>query len=174
VAIQLDAAVEGDVDAAIVERLAEHVGATIGTIYGRRGKSFLRTRIVNYNSAARLRPWMVLLDLDNDFSCAPELIEAWLPRPQRLMCFRVAVREVESWLIADRERIASFLGISTSVVPLDPEKPLDPKDTVVSLARRSRRREIREDIVPRPGSGRTIGPAYVSRLMEYVRDTRFG
>ena len=172
--LHLDAAVEGDVDVAVVERLAVHVGAAIATAYGKRGKSFLRKRISNYNNAARTRPWLVLVDLDDDFDCAPDLVKAWLPKPHRLLLFRVAVREVESWLIADRERFAEFLGVSKSIIPARPEELPDPKATVVNLARRSRRREIRDDIVPRTGSGRKIGPAYVSRLIEYVRDTRSG
>ena len=40
---------------------------------------------------------------------------------------------------------------------------------MVNLARRSRRREIREDMVPRDQSGRSVGPAYVSRLIEYFQ-----
>jgi hypothetical protein len=36
---------------------------------------------------------------------------------------------------------------------------------VVELARYSRRRDIREDMVPRPGSGRSVGAAYTSRLI---------
>ena len=172
--LYLDAAVEGDVDEAVVERLAGHVGATIGTAYGRKGKSFLRKRIGNYNNAARNRPWLVLVDLDDEFECAPDLITAWLPSPNPQLSFRVAVREVESWLIADRERLAAFLSISKSIIPAHPEELPDPKATIVDLARRSRRREIRDDFVPRAGSGREIGPAYVSRLTEYVRDTRSG
>lgn len=170
----LQAAVEGDLDGAVIERLAQHVGVTIGTIYGRQGKEFLRKRICNYNNAARLGPWIVLLDLDHEFTCAPDLVTAWLSQPEPLMRLRVAVREVESWLIADRERIASFLAVSKSLVPIDPENLPDPKAAVINLARRSRRREIREDLAPRPGSGRKIGPAYVSRLMEYVRDAKSG
>jgi len=41
---------------------------------------------------------------------------------------------------------------------------------MVDLARRSRRRTIREDMVPREGSGREVGPAYSSRMIEFVRN----
>jgi hypothetical protein len=88
------------------------------------------------------------------------------------MCFRVAVRETEAWLLADRERLARFLGISTSRIPLDPEAMDDPKSLMVDLARHSRRREIREDMIPRSGSGRNVGPAYVSRLIEFVAEKK--
>jgi len=39
---------------------------------------------------------------------------------------------------------------------------------MVNLARASRRRDIREDLVPRPEGGRQVGPAYSSRLIEFV------
>lgn len=86
------------------------------------------------------------------------------------MCFRVAVRETEAWLMADCERLAQFLGVRRSWIPGDPEAVDDPKTTLVDLARRSRRRDIREDMVPRAGSGRSVGPAYNSRLIEFATD----
>jgi hypothetical protein len=80
----------------------------------------------------------------------------------------VAVRAVEAWLLADAERLAAFLGIRAALIPRDPDAEHDPKTTLVNLARRSRRRAIREDIVPREGSGGRVGPGYVGRLIEFV------
>jgi hypothetical protein len=85
-----------------------------------------------------------------------------------MMCFRVAVRELEAWLMSDRQRIASFLGVSIAKVPRAPETLDYPKETMVDLARQSRSRDIREDMVPRPGSGRHVGPAYAARMIEYA------
>lgn len=53
-----------------------------------------------FNFAARLTPFLVLADLDR-IECAPKLIRDWLPvekHPNPV--FRVAVREVESWVQA--------------------------------------------------------------------------
>src|SRR4029077_6778678 len=113
----ITSAVEGNVDEAVVRRLIEHVGATPGPVYGRNGKTHLRQRVSNYNHAARLSPWIILVDLDHDAECAPPLRSTWLPNPSPFMCFRVAVRQVESWLLADRERLARFLSVNTSRVP---------------------------------------------------------
>lgn len=162
------AAVEGPVDEAVIRRLAEYVGAQVGQVYGKNGKDHLRQRIDAYNNAARISPWIVLVDLNHDAECAPPLRDAWLHQPATHMCFRVAVREVESWLLADRARLARFLAVPLSRVPTTPEAIEDPKGAVVQLAARSHRRDIREDMVPRPGSGRTVGPAYASRLIEFV------
>lgn len=64
--------------------------------------------------------------------------------------------------------IARFLSIAVSHIPLSPEMLDDPKQFMVDLAQRSRRREIRESMVPRPGSGRKVGPLYTSQLIEFV------
>jgi hypothetical protein len=38
------------------------------------------------------------------------------------------------------------------------------------LARHSRSRAVRDEIVPREGSGRSIGPLYATRLIAFVED----
>jgi len=70
--------------------------------------------------------------------------------------------------MADAETLASFLSVARSRLAADPERLLEPKTEMVNLARHSRRREIREDMVPRERSGRQVGLAYAARLMEYV------
>lgn len=166
--VSVSCAVEGDVDEAVVRRVLESLGATAGIVYGKSGKAQLRQRIRGYNNAAQHALWLVLVDLDHDAECAPLLRQLWLPDAAPWMCFRVAVRAVEAWLLADRERIASFLDLPIARVPEDPEALDDPKRTMVDLARSSRRRDIREDMIPRRGSGRAVGPAYTSRLIEFV------
>jgi hypothetical protein len=105
---------------------------------------------------------------DASAPCAPRARAQWLPELQAFMCFRLAVRESEAWLLADQEAIARYLAIGARLVPNDPESLLDPKATVVDLARRSSRRSIREDIVPVEGSGRSVGPGYVARLIDFA------
>lgn len=164
----ISAGVEGIVDEAVARKLIIQAGGHPGTIYGKNGKPFLRRHINGYNSAARRLPWMVLVDLDRDWECAPPLREEWVPDPAPYLCFRVAVREIESWLIADAESLAGFMSVARSRISANPENLQEPKAEMVNLARHSRRREIREDMVPREGSRRSVGPAYTSRLVEYV------
>lgn len=168
--LTISGAVEGLVDEAVLRRLIVEAGAVPGSICGRDGKHYLRDRIKGYNSAARHAPWIVFVDLDHDEECAPPLRRAWLPQPARYMLFRVVVRAIEAWLLADRDRLASFLGISAARVPDNPDGLSDPKHALVQLAAKSRRREIREDMAPRPASGRPIGPAYTSRLMQFAAE----
>jgi hypothetical protein len=166
--IFLSGAVEGIVDEAVIRRLAGEASAVQLTLHGKSGKARLLRQIEGYNRAARLSPWIVLVDLDDDGDCAPPLRVAWLPHPAPQMCFRIAVRAVEAWLMADREHLARFLGVAVVRVPSDPEALEDPKQMMVDLARHSRRRAIREDMVPRHRSGRPVGPAYTSRMIEFA------
>jgi hypothetical protein len=172
--VVISAAVEGIVDEALVKRLILAVGGIPGEVFGKNGKLPLRARINAYNNAARYRPWIVLIDLNHEANCAPDLCRAWLPIRSPNLCFRVAVREVEAWLLADREHIAKFLSVSQSRVPINPESEDNPKQVMVHLAAHSRRRNIREDMVPRPGSGREVGPAYPSRLIEFINASQYG
>lgn len=162
-------AVEGDLDEVVARRMLDHVGLTCGPVYGRDGKDKLRRDVGGYASGARFHPWFVLVDLDAD-ECAAGLVAEWVPVMPPLMHLRVAVREVEAWLLADRRHIAEFLGVSHHRVPGAPEAVVDAKQQVVNLARRSRRRATREGVPPRPGSGRTIGPLYVTEMSRFVRD----
>jgi len=163
-------AVEGLVDEAVVRRVVEEAGLTMGPVYGRKGKQFLLRHLNGYNQAARFGVWLVLVDLDAEWDCAPPAVRTWLPHPEEGMYLRAAVRAVESWLMADAERFADFIGVSRSLMPRDPEGLADPKQAVIGLAARSRWREVREDLVPRQGSGRSEGELYVSRMIGFVRE----
>ena len=161
-------------DETVLRRLAEHSGVEADPIYVAHGKDRLRDSVPGYNSAARFGPWLIIVDLDHDADCAPPFVSAWLPQPSPHMCFRVAVRAIEAWLMADRDRLASFLHVSPHNVPGDPETLPDPKRAIVDLARQSRRPVIQAEMVPRPRSGRAIGPAYTSRMIEFATDRRRG
>jgi len=86
------------------------------------------------------------------------------------MLLRIAVRAVEAWLLGDAERIAEFIGVPKACVPRAPEQLEDPKTELLALARRSRSRAVREDMVPRLGLSARQGPAYTSRMIEYSRE----
>jgi hypothetical protein len=170
----ISVAVEGDLDEAIACRLIQKLGATPGRIYGKKGKQDLKNKINGYNLAAQHYPWLVIVDLDLDAECVPLVLPDWLPTPSPFMCFRMAVHTIEAWLLADQERISRFLSISRSKIPNNPESIADPKGFIVNLARQSRSRDIQKDMVPRPNSGRRIGPAYTSQLIEFVSNETHG
>ncbi len=160
--------VEGDTDEVIIRRVLEHLGLSCGIVYGKQGKPGLLKRLPNYNQAARFTPWLAVVDLDQDADCAPDFVQSVLPEPTGGMRFRVAIRAIEAWLLADAEHLAAFLGISAAKIPPNPDAEFDPKTTLVNLARRSRRKAIRQSIVPRQKSGSRVGPGYKGKLIEFV------
>jgi hypothetical protein len=165
--------VEGSVDAAIARTLIRVCGASPGMERITRGKSTLVGVLPKYNAAANFQPWLAIRDLDHDAECAPLLVQGNLPAPNPLMCFRVAVREAESWLMADREVFATAMGVSMALVPTKPKILEDPKLTVVNLARRSRRREIRLGLVPEPDAG-NIYWARICSMDDRIRRKNLG
>ena len=140
VATIFSGAVEGLVDEAVVRKLVALAGGRTGEVYGRNGKQALRLRISGYNNAARRSPWVVLVDLENEADCAPPLRDEWVPAPAPNLCFRVVVRAVEAWLMADGPTLARYLGVRLARIPEAPETVDNPKDSMVALARQSRRK----------------------------------
>lgn len=167
-------AVEGTLDEAVLRRIVEHVGASAGPIYGRQGKGRIRKDINGYNSVARHSPWFVLIDLNSEADCPPALRSVWLPQPSRHMCFRVAVRSIEAWLLADRVRAARLLSVAANLLPQHPDHLDNPKRSFIEAASQSHRRTIREELVPRVESGRREGPLYTARLIQFVGDVDGG
>ena len=167
--------VEGPTDEQVVRRVLAWVGLPYGRAYVQHGKAALLQHLPMYNQAACWGHWLVVVDLDQDAECAPAFVSAQLPNPSSGMLMRVAVRAAEAWLLADAERLSAFLGFrSWRNIPSNPDLLPDPKQTLVTLASASRSRALREDMVPRPGSGAKIGPGYPSRLIEFVQPSAVG
>lgn len=143
------------------------VGYIVGTCYSGRGYGNIRQKMSAFNNAAKGMPYVVLVDLVA--GCAPMQIRQWLPIPKHpnLLC-RVAVREIESWLLADRSGLASFLGIARKLVPSNPDEIPDPKECLVNLAKRSRKRDLREALAPKPNSTAKVGPDYNGQVAYFV------
>ncbi len=161
-------AVEGTTDAAVARRLLDEAGLQPGTEYVRNGKSALDQNLAGYNNAARFSCWLVLRDLDQDAACAPELRRKILPAPAAHMRLHIAVRAVETWLLADAEAISRSLSVAQAWVPTDPEAVPHPKRALVDLAGRSRREAIRKALVPAPGTTAKVGPGYAAFLIEFA------
>lgn len=159
---------EGTTDDAVARRICAHLGLPCGTTYGSKGKEHLLTKLPAYNVAARLRPWFALVDLDTWQECVPAFVSGKLAESSPGMRFRVAVRAIEAWLLADAVRLAEFLAIPLARLPDDPDAVSNPKQVMVNLARRSRSRTIRLEMTPKEGTGAMVGPLYSARLREFA------
>jgi len=90
--------VEGDLDAAVMERVVAHAGAEVLDVFGRRGIDYIRERLAGFARAAVSSPTLAVVDLrGSGADCAPDLLRAWEPPAGRL-ALRVAVPEIEAWL----------------------------------------------------------------------------
>ena len=166
-------AIEDSLSEAVATKIVESCGFEIAERLGYRGNDYLKQKASELNrAAARGRPVFLLTDLDSPSNCPPNLIQSWIrgsPNPGFFL--RVAVMEVESWVLADREAVAQFLSVPVSRIPRQTDEIAAPKERIVSLARRSRSRTIREALVPAPGSTAPVGNEYNPRLIEFVRES---
>ncbi|MBN2007898.1 hypothetical protein JW960_00985 [candidate division KSB1 bacterium] len=168
----IDVLVEGPTDEIVAKKLVMNSGHEFGIAFGKKGHNYLQNKISGFNVRARFgNPILLLVDfMDTKLDCPPDVITSWLPDRCDKLFFRVVIRELESWLLADREGIANFLSISKDVVPQNPEALHDPKQELINLARRSRRKIRREEIVPQANVSSVVGPGYVAAIEEFVEE----
>lgn len=140
---------------------------------GLKGNSYLKKIAPEFNRSAK-GPFycFMLTDLDSPKICPPELIQSWVSGPLNPRFFlRVAVMEVESWVMADQSAFAEFLRVPIQEVPTRTDEVLDPKASLLSLAQKSKSVELRKDLLPKKGNETSkIGPGYNTRLSEFIRD----
>jgi len=161
-------ATEDELSEEVCLRLAQEVGLTVHQRLRRGGSGYLKSRVLNFLQMAEHIPILMLTDLDQS-PCAQTLISDWLgPRQQPPgFLFRVAVREVESWLLADHAAMSDFLGLNIGALPKEPDQLNDPKQALLALAQRARR-EVRDDLVVRRGAIASQGLGYNARLCNLV------
>nr|NQU90113.1 hypothetical protein [Bacteroidota bacterium] len=167
--IYINLVYEDDLSEAVMAKLLMHFGDkySIHNAYPGHGFGYLKSNIRGFNQASIVSPFFMLTDLDN-YECPPTLKDDWINFPlQPNFIFRIAVREVEAWLLADTVGLSEFFRVSTANFPTNPENDANPKLTLIQLARRSRIRRIREDIIP-INENASIGPNYNGCLMDFV------
>lgn len=166
--------VEGQVDEAVAWRLIDACGHQRGTTFGKRGWTYIRQKAHLFDRSCATTGLLTLVDfMDTKQPCAPAIVHDWLAHRHRLHVFRVVIREIESWVMADREGMAHFLAVPVSKIPRFPELLDDPKQSLINLARHSRRKAIRRSLVPAAGAAgyaASEGPLYSSELVSFVTD----
>lgn len=137
----------------------------------KRGSGYLRSKIKSWCEMARHQLMLVLTDLD-ETECAPLLRSRW--RGGRIeppgLLLRVAVREVESWALADHEALRVLVG-RRGRLPSVPDQLDDPKQFLLALARLAPK-AVRQDLTRDIGDGRIgQGLGYNARLVPWVWQT---
>lgn len=131
------------------------------------GFGYLRSKMDSWCQMAQHQVMLVLTDLDQA-KCAGELREQWLfnrSEHARLL-LRVAVREVESWVLADHAAMRVLIGPKGTLPPHPDELP-DPKQALLRLANGAPR-GVRDDLL-RVVDGRLAqGLGYNACLVHWV------
>lgn len=136
------------------------------TILGLKGNGYIKKNLKSFNTLAESLPTIIITDLDN-IDCPVELTAAWFNfKKSRKLIFRIAVREIESWLLADRHNFSRFIGVPINKIPENIEDIENPKGFLNDLAKKSRKKEIRENLVAK-GTAK-IGPGYNSLLEVFI------
>lgn len=169
----LTLAVEDQLSEALVRKLLAYLGGfQVQLCLGGTGIGNLQKNIHKFQQAAHHQPYLLVVDLDRPGQCPSTLRRQWLGKePEPYLLFRIAVVESESWLLGHQEAIIEHLNISPGKarIPDDTDSLADPKQFLINLARKSRSRQIRDELVPRPRSTTKVGPNYNANLGLFVR-----
>ncbi|MBK8037408.1 MAG: hypothetical protein IPK22_09775 [Verrucomicrobiaceae bacterium] len=163
---------EGELEAAVARKLLPELSLDISNAaFGvAKGNSRFWQEISRRNASAKAGLTVVALgDLEQE-PCAGQLIARHLPRGcDNKFVLRLAVRMLESWLLADSEKMAAFLHIPLSKLPIDPDNLKHPKHELVRLAQQHGTKAIRQDLVPEQGHSGIVGKGYRPRIEEFIQ-----
>jgi len=168
----INVATEDDLSEAVACRLVRATlpNFDVGLRLRKGGVGYLRSSFAKFRQMAAREPVLLLTDLDTAV-CPPHLIQSWQgdsPLPPTLL-MRVAVREVESWILADRVGLSRLLGISMALLPQNPDQLLDPKAFLLNLARRASR-NVRTELLAMRGTTASQGLGYNRVLSSFVEE----
>ena len=114
--------VEGETDEPVVTALMRAAGWADSefSVTSANGKGVIDRDIKKYWEAARVLPYVIFRDLDQDGEGCPVTLRAELvehtPGESPDLLIRIVDQCIESWILADREGIAEFCNRSAASV----------------------------------------------------------
>lgn len=133
---------------------------------GRTGNGYLRSRMESWYRMAQHQVMLVLTDLDRA-NCLVEFRDQWLATaPPANLVLRIAVREVESWVLADHVAMRELIG-AKGVLPVAPDDLADPKRALLGLAKGAPK-QVRDDLLKVIDGNLAQGVGYNARLTAWV------
>ena len=162
-------ATEDELSEAIVLRLIAELPGELRVTHrlGKRGSGYLSSKMDSWRQMATHQVMVILTDLDRA-NCLVEFRDKWLENttlPKNLL-FRIAVRESESWAMADHEAMRAMIGMR-GVLPASPDDLPDPKQVLLRLANGAPR-PVREELLKTVDGNLYQGLGYNARLTEWV------
>ena len=139
--------------------------------YHGRGFGNLKKMAPSLNQAAEQAPCILITDLDTS-ECPVSLRNSWINnRTQKeYFIFRIAVREIESWILADRINFSEYFGVNLRKIPYNTDIIPDPKKHLISIARKSKKGWVKRDIPPIAKSTASVNPNYNQRLVDFITE----
>lgn len=127
--------------------------------------------IEKMNSVAwNVMPVLMLADADQA-TCVVTQRNQWIPtNPAPKFSLRLAVREAETWILADHEGLSEFANFSVALMDRSPDQLNDPKQELLRSIRRSKRRDLRDEMLPKKGAKNLVGLGYNLHLTRFVRE----
>jgi hypothetical protein len=167
--IPIALATEDELSQAIALRLIFELKRPHRVIHklGLKGNGYLRTKMDSWCQMAEHQIMMVLTDLDRA-NCLVEFRDQWLAGrslPASLV-FRITVREVESWVLADHQAMRELVG-KKGVLPAAPDALHDPKQTLLGLSKTAPK-SVRDDLIKTIDGQLSQGLGYNARLTHWV------
>lgn len=141
----------------------------MGTFLPGNGYGTIRKNLKSYNKTAKSGCIFIFTDLDQ-FKCPPNLISNWAGtvKLNEKLVFCIAIKEIETWLMASRTAFSKYLGIKTNHIPQNIEDIPDPKAFLFTLVRKSPHKSLKKDILPDPKNSAKIGKGYNHALTRFV------
>ena len=118
----------------------------------RNGSGYLKSKVESWRQLAGQQVVLLLTDLDQ-IDCPVALRNEWLgtrPVPDRLL-LRIAVREIESWVLADHDAMRKLIG-DRGKLPPAPDELGDPKAFLLNMVRKYAPRDVKQDLLAERGA----------------------
>ncbi|WP_420212498.1 hypothetical protein ACN8ZM_23245 [Burkholderia aenigmatica] len=164
---------EDELCCAIAEALIAHSG--IATDVQQRivtgGAAPFRQKIPSMNNVAKkVMPVLMVADADQA-PCVVTQRNSWLPADvSHRLSMRLAVKEAEAWVLADHVGFSNFAIVSKDLFPAQPEILPDPKQALLALVKKSKRRELRDEMLPGKGATSPVGLGYNIHMTDFVKN----
>ncbi|WP_165178187.1 DUF4276 family protein [Desulfovibrio sp. ZJ369] len=165
---------EGRLEIPVACRLIAFCGHQRGTVYELRGSGNIKKKAVTYARLANAETAVLILTdlMDSGSPCALAARSRYFGRraagiPPNVL-LRFAVKELESWLLADHENFSKLLGIRAGKISSQPDVLPDPKKYIAKLASLSPQKAIKADLIS--ASGRQ-GRLYIPKMEEFINES---
>ncbi|WP_186027826.1 hypothetical protein [Burkholderia gladioli] len=164
---------EDELCCAIADALIAHSGIAVDVqqriVAG--GEAPFRQKIPAMNNVAKnVMPVLMVADADQA-PCVVTQRNSWLPpNVSQRLSMRLAVKEAEAWVLADHVGFSNFATVNKDLFPTQPEAVPDPKQALLALVKKSKRRELRDEMLPGKGATSPVGLGYNVHMTDFVKN----